>query len=75
MSRFVVDADGLIKLGRLGTLVALVEGHEVLVLAAVYGEAVVRGKQELYEDAFELERILEERGVSVASEQPAPKWH
>ncbi len=36
----------------------LVEKHEVLVPQAVYEEAVTKGKQELYEDAFELEATL-----------------
>ena len=43
----------------------LVESHEVLVSEAVYEEAVVRGKQELYEDAFELERLLRDEEVPI----------
>lgn len=58
MSRIVVDADGLIKLGKAKVLALLVEEHEVLVPWAVYEEAVTKGKQELYEDAFELEATL-----------------
>jgi hypothetical protein len=73
MSRFVVDADGLIKLGKSGVLEALVEGHEILVPAAVYEEAVRRGKQELYEDALELERILEDREVPAVSARSEPR--
>lgn len=58
MSRLVVDADGLIKLGKARVLALLIEEHEVLVPEAVYEEAVTKGKQELYEDAFELEATL-----------------
>lgn len=65
MSKFVVDADGLIKLGKAMVLGALVKSHEVLVPEAVYEEAVVRGKRELYEDAFELERLLGNEKVSI----------
>jgi predicted nucleic acid-binding protein len=73
MSKLVIDADGLIKLGKSGVLGMLTGSHEVLVPAAVYEEAVVRGKRELYEDAFELEKVLEEQGVSASSKRPAPE--
>lgn len=71
MSKLVIDADGLMKLGKSDVLGTLTGGHETLVPAAVYEEAVVRGKRELYEDAFELEKVLEEQGVSASSERPA----
>ena len=73
MSKFVVDADGLIKLGKAGLLRALVGSHEVLVPETVYEEAVVRGKRELYEDAFELERLLEDEGVPIVRSDPEPQ--
>jgi hypothetical protein len=73
MSRFVVDADGLIKLGKSGALLPLIEGHEVLVPEDVFVEAVVRGKRELHEDAFELERVLGEKGISAAPDKSAPE--
>lgn len=73
MSKFVIDADGLIKLGKSGLLGALVGSHEVLVPEAVYEEAVVKGKQELYEDAFELERLLEDEGVPIVRADPEPQ--
>ncbi len=73
MSKFVIDADGLIKLGKSGLLGALVGSHELLVPEAVYEEAMVKGKQELYEDAFELERLLEEESVSIVGLDPEPR--
>ena len=73
MSKFVVDADGLIKLGKAGLLRALVGSHEVLVPETVYEEAVVRGKRELYEDAFELERLLEDEGFRIVRSNPEPQ--
>jgi predicted nucleic acid-binding protein len=65
MSKFVVDADGLIKLGKSGALAALLSVAEVLVPEAVYEEAVVAGRREMYEDAFELERVLREGETQV----------
>jgi len=58
--KIVVDAHGLIKLGKAGGLALLLESFEVLIPEAVYEEAVVTGKLELYEDAFALEKALEE---------------
>ena len=55
----MVDADGLIKLGKSGALGILLSAAEVLVPEAVYGEAVTEGKKEMHEDAFELEQALE----------------
>ncbi|KXA97546.1 hypothetical protein AKJ37_01030 [candidate division MSBL1 archaeon SCGC-AAA259I09] len=53
------DSDGLIKLQKAGVLSVLAAGHECLVPKKVYEESVERGKTELYEDAFELEEIIE----------------
>jgi predicted nucleic acid-binding protein len=73
VSKFVIGADGLIKMGKAGLLGALVGSHEVLVPETVYEEAVVRGKRELYEDAFELERLLEDEGVPIVRSDPEPQ--
>lgn len=73
MSKFVIDADGLIKMGKSGLLGTLVGSHEVLVSETVYEEAVVRGKRELYEDAFELEKLLEDEAVPIVRSDPEPQ--
>lgn len=65
MSKIVIDADALIKLGKTGVLDLLLGDHEVLVPGAVYEEAVIKGKTELYEDAFVLETVLEEGEARV----------
>lgn len=65
MSKFVIDADALIKLGKAGILAALLEAHEILIPTAVYEEAVVTGKQEMYEDAFVLEEVLKRGEAGV----------
>lgn len=68
MTVIVADADGLIKLGKSGALPRLLSAARILVSGAVYEEAVVVGKKEMYEDAFELERMLHEGGAEVVSE-------
>jgi hypothetical protein len=70
MSRIVVDADGLIQLGKAEVLALLVEEHEVLVPWAVYEEAITKGKRELYEDAFELEATLGGSGARIFEREP-----
>ncbi len=72
MSRIVVDADGLIKLGKAGVLALLLGEHEVLVPGVVYEEAVKRGKRELYEDAFGLETALGSGSVEIFGLEALP---
>ncbi|MCF7875620.1 hypothetical protein K9M06_01060 [Candidatus Bipolaricaulota bacterium] len=59
MSKIALDLDGLIKLKKAGLLTALAECHDCLIPEAVYRETVTKGKKELYEDAFEIEEIVE----------------
>jgi len=63
----VVDADGLIKLGKSGALPALLGAARLLVPNAVWEEAVEEGKRRMYEDAQELEAALSEGDAEVVS--------
>src|SRR5919199_5239322 len=65
MSTIVVDADGLIKLGKSGALPALLSAMRILVPRAVWDEAVEEGKRRMYEDAYDLERVLKKGGAEV----------
>jgi hypothetical protein len=69
MSKIVADADGLIKLGKSGALGRLLSAAEIVVPRSVYREAVEAGKKEMYEDAFELEKVLGEGGAEVVEDQ------
>jgi rRNA-processing protein FCF1 len=69
MAKIVADADGLIKLGKSGVLGRLLSSAEILVPRTVYREAVETGKREMYEDAFELERMLGEGRAGVVEEK------
>lgn len=69
----VADADGLIKLGKSGTLSALLSAAKVLVPQAVWNEAVEEGKRGMYEDAYILERKLEAGGAEVVEHKPSEK--
>ncbi|MBS3792770.1 MAG: hypothetical protein V5A77_05695 [Candidatus Bipolaricaulota bacterium] len=60
MSKLILDSDGLIKLQKAGLVKILAERHDCLIPEAVYPETVTKGKKELYEDAFEIEEIVEE---------------
>jgi hypothetical protein len=63
----VVDADGLIKLGKSGALPPLLGTARLLVPKTVWEEAVEEGKRRMYEDAHELEATLAESGAEVVS--------
>jgi len=65
----VADADGLIKLGKSRVLGRLLSSVAILVPRTVYREAVEMGKREMYEDAFELERVLGEGRAEVVGEK------
>jgi len=67
MYTIVVDADGLIKLGKSGALPALLGAARLLVPKAVWEEAVEEGKRRMYEDARDLEVALTEGGAEVVS--------
>jgi len=69
MSKIVADADGLIKLGKSGALGHLLSAAEIVVPRSEYREAVEAGKKEMYEDAFELEKVLGEGGAEVVEDQ------
>jgi hypothetical protein len=63
----VVDADGLIKLGKSGALPAFLGAARLLVPEAVWEESVEEGKRRMYEDAHDLEAALAEGGAEVVS--------
>jgi hypothetical protein len=67
MYTIVVDADGLIKLGKSGALPLLLGAARLLVPKAVWEESVEEGKRRMYEDAHELEAALVAGGAEVVS--------
>jgi predicted nucleic acid-binding protein len=56
--QLVLDADSLIKLCKAGVLEQVAQAFQCVIPEAVYHEAVVRGKERLYPDAEEIERIV-----------------
>jgi rRNA-processing protein FCF1 len=65
MNKLILDSDGLIKLNKAGILDKLLSVFECLIPKEVYEETIIKGKEELYEDAFELEKILKNRSVDI----------
>ncbi len=63
MSKIVFDADGLIKLARAG-IVDLIK-QDCIISQEVFEEAVTEGKKRMYEDAFEIERLVKQRKIRV----------
>lgn len=69
MSKIILDSDGLIKLKKAGLLAILAKRQDCLVPEAVYRETVIKGKKELYEDAFEIEEIIENSIKRIQAER------
>jgi len=67
MGKIVLDSDGLIKLQKAGLLETFCKACDCLIPEAVHHESVARGKEELYEDAFGIEEIVE---TNVEVKQP-----
>lgn len=65
MYKIVTDADGLIKLGKSGSLPALLSAARILVPRAVWEEAIEEGKRRMYEDAHILESTLGAGGAEI----------
>ena len=55
--KFVLDADGIIKLAKAGVLVMLTTIARCMLSVPVY-EEVLKGKEKLYEDAFIIEELV-----------------
>ncbi len=61
MGKIILDSDGLIKLQKSGLLKLLASRCDCIIPEAVYKESVVDGKKGLYEDAFLIEDIVQEK--------------
>ena len=61
MGKIILDSDGLIKLQKAGLLKILASRCDCIIPEAVYKESVVDGKKGLYEDAFLIEDIVQEK--------------
>jgi len=69
----VLDADGLIKLAKISLLKALLRRFDCFISEEVFREAVVVGKMRLREDAFLVEKLVEEGLLKVMRAEKAPK--
>lgn len=65
MKKLVFDADGLIKLTKSGIMDKLAEKYECAITKQVYDEAVSEGKKRHYQDAFEIEKLVEKKAINV----------
>jgi len=62
MKSILLDADGLIKLGKVGLLLILAKDYNCIITEEVFKETVEKGKKHFYEDAFILEDYVN-RGI------------
>jgi len=65
MTKFVLDSDGLIKLTKSGIVELVADRFECFIADEVKKESVVEGKKRLYEDAFVIEKNINEKKIKV----------
>jgi len=70
MNSIILDADGLIKLGKIGLLPSLGRSYNCIITDQVFKEAIERGKEHFYEDAFVLENYINQGIIRVAATKP-----
>lgn len=70
MNSIALDADGLIKLGKIGLLSLLARNYNCLISEQVFEEAIEKGKKYFYEDAFILEDYISQGIIKVVITKP-----
>jgi hypothetical protein len=60
-----LDSDGLIKLAKSGLLEMVCKQVSCVISEQVWKEAVVRGKERFYEDAFVIEALIADGAIAV----------
>ncbi|MBI3033987.1 hypothetical protein HYY72_02410 [Candidatus Woesearchaeota archaeon] len=65
MVKFVLDADAAIKLAKAGVLETLTSFSKCSITKQVYQE-ILKGKDKMYEDAFEIERLVGKGKIFVS---------
>jgi predicted nucleic acid-binding protein len=73
MNLIVLDADGLIKLGKVGLLPYLAESYNCIISEQVFRDAIEEGKKHFYEDVFVLEGYINQQLVKVVTIKPSAK--
>lgn len=62
---FIIDTDSLIKLTKSDIIKDVCEYFRCSISEEVYNEAVIRGKEGLHQDAFEIEKLLKNKLVKL----------
>ncbi|GAI42274.1 unnamed protein product [marine sediment metagenome] len=65
MNLIILDADELIKVGKIGLLSLLAESYNCIISKEVFKEAIERGKKYFHEDAFILESYINQGTVKI----------
>lgn len=70
MNSIILDADGLIKLGKIGLLSSLSRRYNCIISKQVFEEAIKEGKKYFHEDAFTLENYINQGIIKVVKTKP-----
>ena len=63
--QFIIDTDSLIKLTKSSIIKEVCKYFTCFITEEVYNEAVVKGKEGLYQDAFEIEKLIKNNLIKV----------
>ena len=62
---FILDTDSLIKLTKARVIKDICKYFNCLITEEVYNEAIIKGKEHLYQDAFEIENLLKNKLIKL----------
>jgi len=65
MTVFVLDSDGLIKLSKASIIEEIVKHRKCIITQEVFNEAVRKGKEGLYEDAYVIENLINRKLLTI----------
>lgn len=68
---FVLDADGLIKLAKASVIEELTKYRKCVITQEVFDEAVKKGKEGFYEDAYVIEDLIKRKLLTVKGTETA----
>ena len=63
--QFIVDTDSLIKLTKSGLIKDVCKHFKCVITEEVFNETIIEGKKRLYQDAFEIEKLIKNNSIKL----------
>lgn len=68
--KFIIDADSLIKLTKASIIKKMCKNFNCSITKEVYEEVVTQGKERLYQDAFKIEKLVQNKSIKLNKTKP-----